>query len=147
MRFACVDRCKRPAKHRHVVSWSLFCERIAEKFSSQMHAAMACINHANESVAAHQTPVATYKIERKIYAIGLHNAHIRLFFCTFLHSKCKSSEQRHRMCSSLSTPHLLPKKPSDRSNLVMFNYQRNAKPIRLFPPRDLVSAPGCHTNA
>jgi hypothetical protein len=30
---------------------------------------------------------------------------------------------------------------------VMFNYQRNAKPIRLFPPRDLVSAPGCHTNA
>jgi hypothetical protein len=43
----------------------LFCERIAEKFSSQMHATMACIIHATESVAAHQTPVATYKIERK----------------------------------------------------------------------------------
>ncbi len=112
-----------------------------------MHAAMACIIHATESVAAHQTPVATYKIERKISAIGLHNARIRPFFCTYLHSKCKSSEQRHRMCSSLSTPHLLPKTPSDRSNLVMFNYQRNAKPIRLSPPRDLVSAPGCHTNA
>jgi hypothetical protein len=45
-----------------------------------MHAAMACIIHATESVAAHQTPVATYKIERKISAIGLHNAHIRPFF-------------------------------------------------------------------
>jgi hypothetical protein len=102
----------------------LFCERIAEKFSSQMHAAMACIIRATESVAAHQTPVATYKIERKISAIGLHNAHIRPFIRTYLHSKCKSSKQRHRMCSSSSTPHLLPKKPSDRSNLVMFDYQK-----------------------